>query len=60
MNAITLNTAKGRLHLPHFPVDKIGVEERAASFTKRSIKKNSKMDALLTHYDGGSDNLGRS
>lgn len=34
--------------VPHFPIDAVGLEERAASFTKRSIKKNSKLDALLT------------
>lgn len=30
----------------HYPIDAVGLEERAASFTKRSIKKNSKLDAL--------------
>ncbi|GAB4193029.1 MAG: deoxyribose-phosphate aldolase [Phycisphaeraceae bacterium] len=28
------------------PIDQVGVEERAARFTKRSIKKGSKLDAL--------------
>lgn len=37
---------RGSIHLPHFPVDMVGVHERAASFTRRSIKKQSKMDAL--------------
>ncbi len=36
----------GKLTLPHYPIDQVGVEERAASFTKRSIKTQSKLDAL--------------
>jgi deoxyribose-phosphate aldolase len=35
-----------RISIPFFPIDSIGANERAASFTKRSIKKQSKMDAL--------------
>lgn len=31
----------------HYPIDAIGLEERASSFTKRSIKNESKLDALL-------------
>ena len=37
-----------RITIPHYPIDMIGANERAASFTKRSIKKESKMDALYT------------
>lgn len=33
--------------LPTFPIDAVGVEERAASFTKRSIKNQSKLEALV-------------
>ncbi len=36
----------GIISIPHIPVDAVGVEERAAFFTKRSIKKESKMGAL--------------
>lgn len=32
--------------VPHQPIDAVGVEERAASFTKRSIKNESKLEAL--------------
>ncbi len=38
--------AGGKVIIPHYPIDMIGANERAASFTKRSIKKESKMDAL--------------
>ena len=31
---------------PYEPVDEIGIQERASSFTKRSIKKDSKLFAL--------------
>jgi len=34
--------------IPRKPVDQVGAEERAASFSKRSIKSASKMDALYT------------
>ena len=34
--------------IPTKPSDQIGAEERAAFFTKRSIKKQSKLDALYT------------
>lgn len=36
----------GKVSIPHFPIDMIAANERAASFTKRSIKKESKLDAL--------------
>lgn len=35
-----------KIPIPYYPVDQVGAEERAAFFTKRSIKKSSKMDAL--------------
>ena len=35
-----------KISIPHFPIDMIAADERAASFTKRSIKKESKLDAL--------------
>ena len=36
----------GTLHGPVWPVDAVGVEERAASLAKRSIKKDAKLWAL--------------
>lgn len=36
----------GMLTIPHYPIDMIGVHERAKSFTTRSIKNQSKIDAL--------------
>ncbi len=36
----------GRITIPHYPVDRVGTTERANSFTKRSIKTESKLDAL--------------
>ena len=36
----------GRFVISHYPIDAIGIEERAASFTKRSIKGESKLDLL--------------
>ncbi len=35
-----------KIPIPYRPVDQVGAEERAAFFTKRSIKKSSKIDAL--------------
>lgn len=35
-----------KIPIPYQPVDQVGAEERAAFFTKRSIKKSSKLDAL--------------
>jgi deoxyribose-phosphate aldolase len=35
-----------KVPIPYQPVDQVGAEERAAFFTKRSIKKSSKLDAL--------------
>lgn len=37
-----------KITISHYPIDKIMLEERAASFTKRSIKNESKNQALLT------------
>ena len=36
----------GKISIPHYPIDMIAANERAASFTKRSIKNTSKLDAL--------------
>lgn len=35
-----------KIPIPYRPIDQVGAEERAAFFTKRSIKKSSKLDAL--------------
>ncbi len=35
-----------RITIPHYPIDRVGATERANSFTKRSIKTSSKLDAL--------------
>ncbi|MDB2426203.1 deoxyribose-phosphate aldolase, partial [bacterium] len=48
MQNTTLITPKGKISIPHYPIDMIGANERATSFTKRSIKKQSKLDALYT------------
>ena len=41
---------KDRMHLPDFSlsprIDQVGAEERASRFTKRSIKKESKLNGL--------------
>lgn len=36
----------GRITIPNYPINNLGVYERANSFTKRSIKANSKLEAL--------------
>lgn len=46
MNVSLKVPAGGRIVIPHFPIDQVAANERAASFTKRSIKKESKLDAL--------------
>jgi deoxyribose-phosphate aldolase len=46
MPSIAIQSAEGKINIPHYPVDMIGANERATSFTKRSIKKQSKLDAL--------------
>jgi deoxyribose-phosphate aldolase len=43
---ISVQSRGERRHLVPRPVDQVGVEERAASFTKRSIKTDSKLQAL--------------
>ena len=46
--SISIKLPSGELtHIPIEPVDMVGANERAASFTKRSIKNESKMDALF-------------
>lgn len=35
-----------KIPIPYYPIDQVGVDERAAFFTKRSIKNESKLDAL--------------
>ena len=37
-----------KIPIPYQPVDQVGADERAAFFTKRSIKKSSKLDALYS------------
>lgn len=49
INQINLAGFSGkRLAIPGHPIDQVGLEERASSFTKRSIKTQSKLDALYT------------
>lgn len=36
----------GKIYIPHYPIDMVAANERASSFTKRSIKNDSKLDAL--------------
>ncbi len=45
---IKIKSASGSLPIPIEPVDMVGAHERAASFTTRSIKKTSKIQALYT------------
>jgi len=35
-----------KILIPHYPIDMVATDERAAGFTTRSIKKSSKLDAL--------------
>ncbi|MBT3980722.1 MAG: deoxyribose-phosphate aldolase [Bacteriovoracaceae bacterium] len=47
MPSVSIKVPGGsRITIPHYPVDMVGAGERASSFTKRSIKKESKLDAL--------------
>ena len=46
MPSVTLQAHGQKIRVPHYPIDMVTVEERATSFTKRSIKTQSKMDAL--------------
>lgn len=48
MNVSVKVPGGGKVAIPHFPIDMIATNERAASFTKRSIKKSSKLDAIYT------------
>ena len=45
-----MSTIKNNIYLPDFSlsprIDQVGAEERASRFTKRSIKKESKMNGL--------------
>lgn len=48
MNSQIVLTGSGasKLVIPHHPIDMVMAEERASSFTKRSIKNDSKLEAL--------------
>lgn len=46
MRDISLNSSSGKIHLPHYPIDEMATVERANSFQTRSIKNQSKLDAL--------------
>jgi deoxyribose-phosphate aldolase len=50
-NAMTIELVTNQTLRPkiitHYPIDAVGLEERAQSFTKRSIKKDSKLSALV-------------
>lgn len=66
MRDISVRHQGSKIHIPYFPIDAVGLEERAASFTKRSIKKDSKFAALCTTIEmmdlttlEGSDSKGR-
>ena len=48
MNVSVKVPGGGKLAIPHYPIDMIATDERASSFTKRSIKKSSKLDAIYT------------
>lgn len=48
MSQILLDGQNGAIAISKVPIDMIGANERAASFTTRSIKKESKLDALYT------------
>ena len=48
MPSVTLkhSVTSEKIYIPHYPIDMVGADERAASFTKRSLKKESKLDLL--------------
>lgn len=47
MKGVRIKKRNGeKVFIPHTPIDMVGVHERAASFTKRSIKSQPKLDAL--------------
>ena len=48
MNVSVKVPGGGKIAIPHYPIDMIATNERAGSFTKRSIKKESKLDAIYT------------
>jgi deoxyribose-phosphate aldolase len=43
---ISIQSGRGQIPIRALPIDEVGAEERASFFTKRSIKKQSKLDAL--------------
>ena len=46
MRDISLNSSSGKVHIPFYPIDEIANNERAKAFQTRSIKTQSKLDAL--------------
>ena len=46
MRDLSLNSSSGKIHIPYYPIDEIAANERAKSFQTRSIKTQSKLDAL--------------
>ena len=48
MQTVEIENLGQTLVLPKVPVDNVGASERASFFQKRSIKKQSKLDALYT------------
>ena len=46
MRDLSLNGNNGKIHIPYYPIDEIAANERAKSFQTRSIKTQSKLDAL--------------
>jgi deoxyribose-phosphate aldolase len=67
MATVSLKVPGGnKITIPHYPIDMIGADERAGTFTKRSIKKQSKLDALYLAIEmtdlttlGGDDTPGK-
>jgi deoxyribose-phosphate aldolase len=45
---VIANRSKQKLLLSPPPVDSVGIDERVSSFTKRSVKKEAKIEALYT------------
>lgn len=48
MNVSVKVPGGGKIAIPHYPIDMIATNERAGSFQTRSIKKESKLDAIYT------------
>ncbi|MFT4553196.1 MAG: deoxyribose-phosphate aldolase [Chlamydiales bacterium] len=46
MPNVSICSESGNITIPHYPIDMVGVKARAQSFCTRSLKKQSKMDAL--------------